>query len=456
MRGLVVAAWLFASIVVLGCSARPAPGPVVSPTGTVYEPGTPPAETRRSQTATLYLRQDRVDRALELALEGVDADTANPIHYFLAGVAYVRLDRFTEADAMFAEAQRIYPAYELDIEPEREAAWASAFNAGLEAYAQGEVERTLQVWHEATVISDLRPEAHRNLASVLAIQGRYEEAVDIYREGLDGLETQPATRFFSDSEVEERAQAEREMEGELARLLLLTDRFAEAEPLFRRQLERDPTSVQLRGDLAAALTGLGRSGEARQIYTTLLSEDGLAATQLFNLGVALFRAEDFPNAADAFERLTELQPESRDAWFNYANSLFAAESWEALATVGGRLVELDPLNENAHLITARAQVERGDRDAAMKLLEIADAAPVYVSGLQLRRRGSSTSVQGQLTGNTAETGSAVRLRFTFYGAGGGALGTETVAVVVPAEGDTTGFEVTLPQVASAYRYERSR
>ena len=48
-----------------GCAASTVTvGPVVSPTGIVYATGTPPVPTSRSQTATLYLRQDRLDRAL--------------------------------------------------------------------------------------------------------------------------------------------------------------------------------------------------------------------------------------------------------------------------------------------------------------------------------------------------------------------------------------------------------
>ncbi len=39
-------------------------------------------------------------------------------------------------------------------------------------------------------------------------------------------------------------------------------RFAEAEPVLRRRLERDSTNVQLCGDLGAALKAQGREGEA--------------------------------------------------------------------------------------------------------------------------------------------------------------------------------------------------
>jgi len=443
-----------ALVVTLGaCAAGPPPGPVVSPTGIVYPPGTPPAETRRSQTATLYLRQGRVARALDLALEGVAADSANPIHYFLAGTAYARLDRPSEAAEMFGRAERIYPAYELDIEPEREAAWAAAFNAGLEAYEVGDEDRAIRAWTGATAISSLRPQAHRNLASLLALDGRYAEAIEVYEDALAGLDHPPATRVLTSQEQADRSGARSDMQRELSRLLLLTDRFAEAEPLLRAQLEGDPGSVALRGDLAAALDGLGQQWEAAELYEALLEEEGLQGTQLFNLGVALFRQQSYDRAAQAFERLTELQPRSRDAWFNLANSLFAAQAWTALARAGARLVDLDPLNENARLITARALLEGGDRDGARGALQTLDRVPAFVDELQLRRAAGASSVEGALLGNTGAPRSPIRLRFTFYDDAGVPIGSDTVAVPIPEEGGRTAFRASLQLRAAAYSYE---
>jgi tetratricopeptide (TPR) repeat protein len=443
------------AVLVLGAclpAAGGPPGPVVSPTGVVYEPGTPPAQTRFSQTATLYLHSARADRALELATEGIEVDPGNPIHYFLAGVASVRLEAYEDADRLFSEAVRIYPAYELDVEPEREAAWAAAFNAGADAYGSGDTEGAIEAWTGAAHIFDLRPEAHRNLAMVLQLEGRYEAAADFYQGALEGMNGRPATRILEEAEIQRRATVRREVEEEFARLLLVMDRFGEAEPFLRRQLGEDPENVQLRGDLALALSGQGRRDEAVEIYSSLLDEEGLEATQIFNLGIALFRAEDFGQAAEAFQRVTELRPNSRDAWFNYANSLFAAGAWEALAAAGDRLLELDPLNENAALITARAHLETGDEEEAFRRLDRIDDAPVYVEGLLLVPGEGETTVRGRLAGNQAEPGESVRLRFSFYG-DAGEVGAEILVLPAPTPGESVPFEVGFAGDMVGYRYE---
>ena len=445
---------LVGMLVFAGCvpGPREPPGPVVSPTGIVYELGTPPTSTRYSQTATLYLRSDQPERALDLAREGLEADPENPIHYFLAGIAFSRLHQYAEADEHFRRAEAIYPAYQLDIEPEREAAWGEAFNRGAEAYAEGRVEEAMEAWEGAARIFDLRSEAHRNLAMLLTEEGRYEEAADRYQEALAGLQSRPATRVLEEEELEVRQENRWSLEEAMSGLLLLTDRFEEAEPILRSQLERDPDNVELRQNLASAVAQQGRREEAQRIYDELLSESELEATELQNLGIALFRSGDYALAAEAFEQLTRARPHSRDAWFNYANALFAAEAWEALVPVGDRLLEVDPLSENASLIWARAHLELGDEDAAVRGLERLEAAPIYLEGLILRPAPGGTSIDGRIVGNGLEADESFRIRFHFYG-DEGELGAEVLSVQAPPPGESTPFEVLFEARATSYRYE---
>lgn len=447
------------AVLVVACSlaacAKPldrTPGPVVSPTGLTFAEGVPPVETRYSQTATLYLRSNRPERTLELASEGIADDPSNPIHWYLAGLALVRLDRYAEADSMLTEAQRRYPAYELDIEPVREAAWADAFNRGSEAYREGGKDQAIAAWSAAATIFDLRPDAHRNLAALFYDGGRYDEAIELYRRAVAGLDRRPVTRALDPATVQHREADRDRMEDRLVELLLVTGRGAEAEPLLRQRLERQPDSVPIRQQLAAALVGADRDDEARAAYGDLLDEDRLDGSALFGVGVALFRLEDYAAAAAAFQRLTELRPHSRDAWFNYANSLFAAGDWQALARAGDRLVELDPLNENAALITARAYLELGDEEAARRRLDRIEAAPVHIDALAARTLPAGTGIQGRIIGNQSATGRQVRLRFTFYG-DLDELGSEIVDVEAPPRGESRAFDVVYPARVMSYRYE---
>jgi tetratricopeptide (TPR) repeat protein len=433
--------------------ARAGPaGPVVSPTGVVYPPGTPPHETRHSQTALLYISREEWARALDLALQGTREDPSNPMHWFLAGSAYARLQRYAEADSVFRVAQRIYPAYELQIEPERESAWATAFNAGVKAFGNGDIDGAMRAWENANVISDLRPEAYLNVAKLLANEGKYAEAIEAYEGAIASLDRRPAARLLDDEALRRREQTRLDTEADLLQLLVLQGRWAEAEPLARRRAARDSSNVESRSQLARILDRQGQAQEASEIYEGLLSEERLEAVQLLNLGVGLFHAGKFPEAGEAFRRLTEIQVESRDAWFNYANALFAAEDWADLARVGERLMELDPLGENAALITARAHLENGDRGRALQGVQRAEKTPIHLDQLRLRRSGGQVSVQGRVQANAAEPGTPVRLRFEFFDTSD-ARGSVTVTVIAPSPGETPELTVTYRGAATWYRYE---
>ena len=454
MRSRHRGATVLAGMLLLGCAAGRGPsGPVRSPTGIVYPPGAPPVETRFSQTATLYLNiHGEEDAALAQALEGIEADPENSIHYYLAGVAGARLGDYRDAHRWFLEAERIYPAYELDIEPEREAAWAKAFNTGLEAYARGERHAAARHWLGATAIYDLRPAAHRNVASLLVELGRRDEAIRVYQDALRGLGRRPATRLLEEAEVRERDELRADTATRLVRLLVAAGRFADAEPLLREQLARDPGSIRVRSNLATTLQELGRAQEAAELFASLLTDESLAAADLFNLGVTLFRSSRFEQAGRAFELLTERQPDSRDAWFNYANALFAAEAWVKLTDAGERLLAVDPLSEAAHLITARARLETGDEAGARTGVARSDSLPVHLDGLRLRATDGGTVVQGRIVGNALPAGAPVRLRFIFHD-NAGVLGEKVLEAIAPAPDGSADFRVSIEGRALGYRYE---
>lgn len=443
---------LAVALLLAACGGRGPRGPVVSPTGIVYPPGVPPVPTRFSEPGALYLREDRPERALELALEGLAADSTNPAHWFVAGVAHARLGQYEEADHKLAEAQRLYPAYELDTEPERESAWTEAFNRGTAAYEIGDLEGALTAWRQATRIFDLRPEAHRNLATLLTAQGRRTEAIEVYLAAMEGLARRPATRVLTDDEVRARDSLALRTEETMALLLLAESRFSEAEPILRRRVEREPGGVEARRDLAAALFGLGRSDEAEAIHQALLGEPDLGPDDLLELGVAFFRASDYRRAAEAFSRISALLPESRDAWFNRANALLAAEEWGPLVSVGERLAELDPLGENAALIVARARLENGDPEGALAWIERAEGLPVHLTELRLVPGAGRTRLLGRVVGNAAAPGTPVRIRVTFQGEDGNPAGEADVTVAAPAPGERSDLDVAVASPARSYRY----
>lgn len=446
---------LAAGLVMGGCAAGAAGGggPSVSPTGKTYEPGIAPSNSRFTTPVTLYIAQGQFEQALQEAQQAVAADSANPRHYFLLGQAHAGLGNFEEANAAWERAEQIYPAYELEVEPARESAWADAFNEGVEAYNANDLAAAATAWERATVIYQLRPEAYQNLAAIYTQQGDYERAIAAYQGALSSIENVPAARVLEAEEIEEREGTRGVALENLAELLLFTDQYAQAEELFRQQTQANPDDVSLQGKLAAAIAAQpGREGEAQALYNELLGRPDLDAATLMEIGVVLFQQQDFTRAAEAFERVTDARPNSRDAWYNLANSLYAAENWEELIPVGQRLMELDPLNYDGSLMLARAFRDAGQQPNALRELERIEAAQVKLQRLQTRQGSGQTIVAGEVLGGQAAPGTPIRLVFTFFGEGGAQLGSQTLTVNAPATDQTTPFEVVLQTDTPAVGY----
>lgn len=450
--GMILA--ISAGLLVLGgCAAAAGPaGPTTSPTGRVYEPGTAPDQTRDSQIATLNVARGDFAEALAAAQQGIAADSANPIHYYLAGQAHIGLGDYAAADRMFDRAEAIYPAYELEIEPERERAWGLAFNEGVEQFQAGDLDAAATAWDRANVIYTGFPESYMNLAIIRAQNEDYDAAIEAYRAGLEAAAHVPAAREMEEDEIEARAAARATMTAGLAELLLFRERFAEAEELYRQQLESDPDDAQLLSQLAVALARQGKEDEARAIYTGVLSQPGLTAFETFNIGVALFNAQAFEQAAEAFRRVTEAQPNSRDAWYNYVTSLYRLEQFDQVAEHAARLIELDPLHENSALFYADALRQTGQTDRGLTVRQRNAAVPVHLEQFAFQPRAEVTRLAGVVVGNQAAPGTPVQIRFNFYGESG-LLGSETITVTAPARGSQTPFEVTFQGAATHYNYE---
>lgn len=453
---------LAASLVLAGCAAgTTAEGPAAGPSasGRTYAPGVRPRDTEFTKRATVALVQKAYDQALTAAEQGIAADSMNARHHFLAAQALAGLNRFDEAHEAYEKAQQIYPAYEEEIEPLREQAWATAFNEGVNAYNAQNTDAAVTAWENANLIYGLRPEGFQNLAALHTQKGDYDQAIAAYQSGLASLDRNPATRELTAEEQTERTEARSTMQENLAELLLYTERYADAEKLYRQQLARDSTSIALQGKLAASIAAQpGREAEAQTIYNRLLSMPNLGTDDYQSIGVALFNAKNYARAGEAFAKVAEARTNSRDAWYNYANSLYAGDQWTPLVPIAEKLVTLDPLHEDSYLILARAHKETKQNQKALQALEQIEAMPVKLKDLSLQAATNRTVVRGKVIGNKASAGMPVQVQFTFYDANGQTIGTQTARVSAPAKDAEADLEVALENATPAvgYKYQLVR
>ena len=442
------------SLVLGGCAAGAAGGGGAAAAG---PGGVRPRETDATRRAQVLILQNQHEQALALLTPTLAAaDSANPRAQLLAGEAYAGLGRFDDANRAFAAAQRLYPAYEPDIISTRETAWSKAFNEGVTAYNAGSVDAAVTAWERANTIYGGRPEAFQNLAAIYTQRGDYDKAIAAYRSGLTALGQGTEGRTLTPEETARRNEVTGEMQENLAEILLFTERYADAERLYRERLTRDSTNIALQSQLAAAIQAQpGREAEAQAMYTRLLAMPNLTANDYHEIGVATFNAKNYQRSLEAFSKVSAARPNSRDAFYNHSNTLYALEQWAPLLPVAEKLVQLDPLTEDSWLILARAQREARQNTQALASLQVIENMPIKIKRLTTNSGAARTTLRGEIEGNAAAAGTPVQLRFTFYGANNEVVGTQTASVNAPAREAsgtfTVNFDHTVP--ITGYKYE---
>ena len=414
-------------------------------------------ETRRAELLLVQNKPDSAYAALQTALAG--RDSTNALVRAIAGEAAASMGDVAAGQAHFEAALRIAPNAGPALEARRGDAWARLYNTGAAAYGTGDVDATIAAWEKANQIDpEMRHEGYMNLGILYTGKREYDKAAAAYQTAITTLD-KPAEGLTPEATAE-RTQARETIVQSLGEILLFTEKFAEAEKLFQAELAKSPSDVGLQSKVAAAIAAQpGREAEATAMYDRLLAVPNLAIGDYNDIGVALFTAKNYPRAAEAFAKVTAARPDSREAWYNEANALYAAKEWPRLLTVSQKLVALDPLYEDSWLLLKEAQRNSNQNDAALKTLETVETFPVKLTDMNARRSGNRTTISATAASGTAAQGTPVQLRFTFYGADGAVVGTETATINAPAKDASTPVQVVFEGTAPAeggYKYELVR
>ena len=422
--------------------------------------GNPPRENTHTRSAQLFLTQAqtmgdaaRYDQAYEAAVQSITTEPMNPMGYFQAGQAEVGRGNYEAADTLFDKALELYPSYDEDVSLQREAAWIELFNQAITPLNAGDHAEGIRLLESAEAIyPSQRPEALINLGVSYANTGETDDAISAYSRALDVIRG-PRTAEADSATAANWRDSEGNVAFNLAQLLSQAERYDEAEAEYEAFLENNPGDVSALSNLASVKAAAGDTLGAQGIYDDLLSQPNLGMRDLFNIGVGLYTARVFDRAAEAFGAVSETAPENRDAVYNWAQSLYDGEAWEDLVPVGRRLLEIDSNNGDSYTLLAKALIETGDEQEAVRILEAGQALPFTLSQTQLRPdpAGGGT-VTGQLVNNSLEAGSSVTLRVHFSAEDGAEIGTTDVRIAAPGPDQAEVFRAEIASTESVMGY----
>ncbi|HEX7120447.1 MAG TPA: tetratricopeptide repeat protein [Longimicrobiales bacterium] len=423
-------------------------------------------------------KQQLYQQALESAKLAIQEDSTNPQGWFLAGQAHANLGAFDSADAAWDKAVALYPGFEEQIDRERENAWVRAYNEGVGAIQQDDLDAAIAQMEKADAIFQGRPEARLQLGVFYARKNEVDKAISAYRGALEILRSTPKMQLDSATQADWAANEEIALSN-LAQLLSSSGRDAEAEALFREVLAEDPTNIRARVNLADVLARQGKTAEADQIYAELIDRDDLTYNHYLNMGVGLFQAEKYEQSANAFRKAVQVNPYSRDGYYNLAQALFmradaledereaakgaAADSLAAelaeihteLASSAEKVLELDPSNRNIIAYMARAYQALSEltsdeaakeqyREKIRAALKRHEEAQFEVMDVSLLPGDDEVTMSGRIMNLKVAEGAPIRLRIELRDAKGAVIGTQDVTVTAPAANATAEFRVSVP------------
>ena len=428
--------------------------------------------------------------ALSSAIEAIQANPDNPKAYLLAGQAAIGLNNFVQADTMFDRAEEIYPDYTPTVASEREQGWVNAYNLGVQALNEGDLERAQRMLEGADALYQERPEAKMALGGFYTRQGDTEQAIEAYRGAFEIL-SGPPPEGIAEDQVGAWEQNRRVAAFNTAQLMAQAGRHAEAAELLGNFLDQYGDTLdeatRLQGTTARAgfLAEAGRADEAEALYEEILARPNLSSAEYFQIGIGFFETGDYERAAEAFAQAAELNPYSRDALLNLVQSAYSAtldleetpESqdrnqrlmalYDQILEAGEQVREFDPLNRDIlsfMLRTYRAKADMADDAEAQRLTQATQELfreyqqqPYQVGQISMALQGNNRAqVQGSFTNLAGTPGEEVTIEFSILGSNGQVLSTTPITVTVPPQTESTQFSASVDLPADGFagwRYE---
>lgn len=278
-------------------------------------------------------------------------------------VAHLRLGELLLAQEQFGAAKQ-----ELDIAVQQDANEPRAcFNLSRWFLMRGDPE-TAMSWaiRAARLDSDVRS-IHELLATIHQRLGQRGEA----EQELQWAEQSTMQEFGWHDQLAAKVLALRKDVGnqlELAQALLHDRRFEEAIQVLREGLHQSDRDVRLFVTLAQTLNQLQRSTEAGSLCQSALTRHPHSAELRFQRGVSEFQMGNVAKAERTFRETLQIKPDHALAHYNLGHVLLKLERPIEAEAEFETAAELRPLFVFSHVNAARIQLKREELATAEKHL----------------------------------------------------------------------------------------
>ena len=384
--------------------------------------------------------QQQYQQALTRLRLALKQDSADATAHLLASRAYIGLDRYAAADSMLARFTELLPQEPCQrvAQRERQAAWASAYNAGIRAYRSGSDSAALGSFERANVIKE-DPRSLNNAALLNQRTGDTERAKELYRRSM---------------EIAENPEQLRGAAINLAELLRNQGQTDSSLAIYASFLREHPGDVRATINYAVSLRTAGQEDSAQAVFQSLLERDDLGFRQWFNVGTGLLQSSSYDGAIRAFSQARETRPYDKPSMENLVQAHMGVGNFGRAATLADSLVDWYPYQKGLYRSLMQALDRQGRTETVQRILPQIQNMPLEFPRLNMVRQGSgSYVVRGQVTGRTM-AGQQVTIPFEFFDAQGEVVATEEATLTLPSQGQTQAFQLQVQADAAVagFRY----
>lgn len=277
--------------------------------------------------AQLSRQTGNAPRAVEFFERAVAIDPTYPAALVWLGEMYLDESRPDEAARVFDQA--------LDLEPGSAAALSGVGRAAL---AAGDAERAVEYLERALDVGPTAWNLHYSLATAYRTLGEIEK-VEAHLQQRGGDPPQPDDPLMDAYDGLLRSARAYENRGTQA---MGEGRHDEAVAIFREGLAETPDDAGLHNWLGSALMMTGDARGAGEQFSEALRLDPELELAHLGLGVLLSASGRHSEAVDRFRRAVELQPNYIQGRLGLADALRAMGRLEEALVQLERVVQLDP------------------------------------------------------------------------------------------------------------------
>jgi protein O-mannosyl-transferase len=195
---------------------------------------------------------------------------------------------------------------------------------------EGKLEEAIENYHRALKQKPTYAEAYFFLGNALDQQGKLDDAIAAYQQALRFKPLQEQTHML------------------LGVALARQQKFAEARTHYQAVLKLNPESAEAHNNLARIFHTEGRLDDAIAHYSAALALNPELAQAHNNLGILLLQKGDLAGGTDHLRTALRLDPANRETQYNLALALNQQAQWSEAAELFGKTVAADSADANAH------------------------------------------------------------------------------------------------------------